>query len=55
MKRSEINKALKELEKENLLVLDVPAHVSLNDASAFLLSSGITMNQAFPADISKFL
>ena len=42
-------------EKENLLVLDVPAHVSLNDASAFLLSSGITMNQAFPADISKFL
>ena len=42
-------------EKENLLVLDVPAHVSLNDASAFLLSSGITVNQAFPADINKFL
>ena len=42
-------------EKENLLVLDVPAPVSLNDASAFLLSSGITVNQAFPADISKFL
>lgn len=42
-------------QKEELLVLDVPAHVSLNDAATFLLSSGITMNQAFTADINEFL
>lgn len=42
-------------EKEELMVLDVPAHVNLNDAATFLLSSGITMNQAFTADVNAFL
>ena len=41
--------------QEELLVIDIPTHVSLNNAATFLLSSGIAMNQAFTADVNEFL
>lgn len=42
-------------ETEEMIVIDIPARVSLNDTASFLLSSGIAANQAFTADISPFL